>query len=368
MTPHRTVVGSLASSRLFNRPLTARLVVAALVAVLLFFGFFPERHRAAVTLTPSDPTSMGLSGALGQLGAINGVFGNQAAVEVALKVGRSIYVREIVARQLDLKKRLSFKNDVAMHRWLEREVDVRSLRGGIILIEMQIKDRDLARDIVAAYAAATRERLGQISRAQTEYKRDVVLKLLGDASARLAAARTAYDTFRLQNRFGDPEMSLGAISSQIPTLEAAIRAKQVEITAARQFYTEGNIQLRQRIAELQALRSQLASAKATNPAQSNSVGRAVVASSRAQMLQRDVAIAQTLYDGYRRFLESTTAEGLASGANVRILEPAYVDTDRQINYLPVALALALALLWAAAEFYRLRPPAGNRVVVREEYA
>jgi capsule polysaccharide export protein KpsE/RkpR len=368
MKAPRTVIGTIAHSRLFRSRVIGRSILALAVALLLLLGFFPEKHRAAVTLTPTDPTSFGLSGALGQLGALNSVFGDQAAVEVALKVARSLYVQRIVADRIKLRQRLRFENDTAMYRWMARKVNIRSLRGGIILVEMDSGDANLGRDIVGGYAAATQERLAQISRGQTEYKRDVLLKLVGEASGRVSRARAAYDTFRLQNRFGDPVTSISAIASQVPTLEAEIRGKQIQINAARQFYTDDNMQVRQLIAELQGLQTQLTRARATSPTQSDSVGRAVLASTRAEELLRELKIAQMLYDGYMRFLEGTTAENLTSNANIRILEPAFVDTARQVNYAPLAAALALLLLWAAVEFYRLRPPVGDRVIVRETYA
>lgn len=368
MTPPRSIIGTLAQLRGLSRPWPRRAIFGVLIAILFFFSLFPERYRAASSLTPSDPNTLGLSGALGQLGAINSVFGNQAAVEVALKVGRSVFVRDTVADELNLMKRLDFPNRIAMHRWLQDEVKIRSLRGGILVIETYNRDPELARDLVTAYSEATRIRLAEISRRQTEYKRDILLKLVTDSSNRLARAQGAYDTFRLRTRYGDPEMAIEAIGARIPVLEAAIKAKEVQLTAARQFATEDNMAVRQLVAERDALARQLAEAKATNPQQANSVGRVVRASTEAERLLRELRIAQILYDGYMRFLQGTSVEDLTSMASVRVLEPPFVDTERQIDYRLAAIAIFLALLWAALEFYTLRPSVGDRVYVRETYA
>ena len=367
MTPRRTFIGTILRVRAFQNPWAGRAALAFGIAVCLFLAFFPERYRAAVTLTPSDPASLGLSGTLGQLGAINNVFGNQAAVEIALKVGRSVGVRDVVIKRLKLRERLQL-NEVALHRWLQDRITIRSLRGGIVLFEMHDGDAEFARSVVGAYSSATQTQLAEISRRQTEYKRDVLLRLVSEASARLARAQGAYDTFRLRNRYAFPEESIRAIGSQIPMLEAAIKAKEVQLTAARQFATDQNMTVRQILAELSSLRRQLAQVETTNLAQDDSVGRAVASSTEAQRLARELRISRLLYDNYTRFLEGTSVEDLTSTANVRVLEQPFVDTERQVNWPFVAAALALALLLAAIEFYRLRPPVGDRVVVRETYA
>jgi tyrosine-protein kinase Etk/Wzc len=257
---------------------------------------------------------------------------------------------------------------VQLHRWLEGHVTVRSLRGGIIQFESTLEDPDLARDIVEAYSVATRERLAQIARRQTEYKRDVLVRLVSDASARLARAKGAYDTFRLRNELVIPELALQNESAQIPMLEGAIRSKQIELQTARQFNTDQNIAVQQLLAQLSGLQQQLAAARATSPNSRNSLGSAVTASRRGEQLLRDVQIAQSLYDNYMKFLEGTSVEDMTSTASVRVLEPPYIDTARQVNWTFLALAMALGLLWIAIEFYRLRPAVGERIVVRDTYA
>lgn len=367
MTPPRSLISTIVHAPVVRSAAPRRLLFALLIAVALVFTFFPQRYHAATSLTPTDPESLGLSGTLGQLGAINSVFGNQAAVEVALRVARSVNVRDRVIDQLELKKRLPGKGRVALHRWLEDEMTVRSLRGGIILMEMTHADADLARDIVGAYAGATQNMLAEISRRQTAYKREVLVKLVSDASTQLALAQANYDQFRLRNRTPSPSAAIEAISLRIPQLEAAVKAKQVDLSAARQLYTDDNNVIRQLSAELAALQGQLAQMKATNPTEEATVGRAVTSSSQLFKLERELGIARALYDSYLRYLQGTAVENLTSTASVRILEPAYVDTDRKLNPAALALALALLGLWLAIEFYRLRPPVGDRVIVRESH-
>lgn len=365
MTPRRTVIGTLARLPLVRSPVGRRTALALIIMALGLLAFFPERYRTAVSLAPTDPATLGLSGTLGQLGAINSVFGNQAAIEVALKVARSVYVREIAAKKLNLQGRMHFRDRVATHRWLEDKVKIRTLRGGIIQFETSLGDAELGKDIVGAYANATQNHLARISRQQTEYKRDVLVKLVTDASDRLARARGAYDTFRLRNGAPIPEAAISEVATRIPVLQSSIRAKEVELAAVRQFGTSQSMKVQQVQAELGELRRQLAAVEVTNPSQASTVGRAVQASALGEKLLRELYVAQSLYDNYRRFLEGTSVEDLTSTANVRILEAPFVDTERQINLGFLAAAIALALFWGAIEFYGVRPAVGERVTVRE---
>lgn len=365
MRAPRSAIGSLAGIRALRRFPVRAAIFAVLIAIALFFTFFPERYRAAVTLTPTDPQSLGLSGTLGQLGAINSVFGNQTAVEVALRVARSEGARDFVIEKVHLGQRLNQPDRIKLHRWLQDKVTIRSLRGGIVLIETENENAELGRDIVGAFADATQDRLAQISRKQTAYKRDVLVRLVSEASQQLSVAQARYDQFRLQNRAPSPLTAVEAVSTRIPQLEAAVKAKQVDLAAARQLYTDENNIVRQLSAELAALQRQLAQVRATTQGDDSTVGRAVSSSSQLFKLERDLGITRALYDSYLRYLQGTAVEDLTSTANIRILEPAYVDTERQL-YLPaLAAAIALFLLWVAIEFYRLRPPPGDRLLVSD---
>lgn len=359
MTPPKSIMGSLANSRFFRSDWFRRITLTILILVFCGFTYFPERYRAVVTLTPTDPATLGLSGALGELGALNSVFGNQAAIEVGLKVARGNDVRRIVIKNLDLQKKKQFTSAVATDRWLEKKINVRSLRGGLLEIELKDRDPDFALAIASEYTSATRERLAQITRVQTAYKREILERLLADATERFALAQAEYDSFRLSNRFPEPDFGLAVISARIEATRTTIKEKETQLAVAREFGTDESIEVKQILAEIRTAKSQLAEALAQNPAQSESLGLVVKQTTDLKVLDQELAVARNLYESYKRYLEGTAVEDLTSTANLRILEPAHIDSARQYNYIPMAIAIFLALLAIATEFYKARHPVGG---------
>lgn len=335
-------------------------IIAIAIAICALLTFYPQKYRAAASMTPTDPSSLGLSGALGQLGAINSVFGNQAAGEVALRVARSIYVRQIIIKKLDLVRKQGFLSYSAADRWLQNNIDIRGQRGGVIEIALLSTDSKLGLAIVEGYTEATRRRLAEIGKKQTEYKRTVLVELVAETEARLDKAQSDYDTFRRRTRYAQPSSAIGAIGERIPVLQSAIKNKEVQLSAVRQFNTDESLQVRQILAELQALNRQLADAQTVNPEERDSVGMVIEESTKVRELERKLAIARSLYDSYTRYLEGTSVEDLTQTAVVRILEPPYIDTARQYNLLPFAIGILLLLMAVAIEFYNWRPPVGSR--------
>lgn len=367
MTPPTSIMGQIVHLRFLGAFKWRLAFFGVAILVFLVLALFPERYKGSASITPADSESMGLSGTLGQLGAINNVFGNQAAVEVALRTAKSVYVRDRVIDDSHVAPHIKGRDRLEVHRWLQKRIEIRSLRGGVIIVEFKDRDPALARDIVAAYVRATQDQLALMSRRQTAYKRNVLRKLAADAQTELAEAQANYDRYRLANRYVDPRESIGAASARIPLMEADIKTREVALSAARKTYTEDNLIVKRQVAELATIRQQLAAAKATLSQNEQSVGALVGTSSQLFKLERDLTVARQLYDNYMRYLQGTAVEDLTSTASLRVLEDAYVDTRRQL-YIPALIAaLGFFLLWMAVEFYRLRPPVGDRLDLRASY-
>jgi capsule polysaccharide export protein KpsE/RkpR len=344
------------------QPRRRRAVIIVLILICLLLALFPERYRSAVTLAPSDPASLGLGGALSQLGAASTVFGNAAATEITVRVAGSSYVREYAIKKLNLMGKMNFGSETAAHRWLTDAIEIRSVRGGMVQIETQQRDAQFAEALITAYTEAIRQRLAYVNRQQTGYKRKILEQLVAEAGDRLDQAQAEYDAFRLQSRYSDPRAAIEAIGDRIPALQAAIKAKEVQLNAARKFATEDNMSVLQIISEIEALKRQLAQQRALSPFEENSVGRVVSESTKSRKLERKLQLAQTLYDGYNRYLQGTAVEDMTANANLRVIEPPFIDTDRQYNFKYIILAAILALLGLAIEFYNLRPPLESRAI------
>src|SRR6478609_8320283 len=113
MRAPRSIIGTISRTPSGRR----RLILTVLAIIFALLAYFPERYRSAATLAPSDPNSYGLGSAVSQVGAANSVFGNQAAVEITIRVARSLFVGNVVIDRLKLMDRLDFKNRVEAHRW-----------------------------------------------------------------------------------------------------------------------------------------------------------------------------------------------------------------------------------------------------------
>lgn len=363
MKPVYSLLGRIAQSRLLATRTRRVSLLASLFAVFLVLALYPEKQRAAVTLAPTDPATLGLNGAALQLGSGGSVFGSQAALDLSVRIGRSVYVRKIVDRRLGIARKLG-KSETSTLRWLEQNVDVRTLRGGIIQIEMKSGDARFAQQVVSAYADALREQLGIISKTQIAYKRQILEELVSSSGERYSRAQNAFDQYRRANRTANPDAILGQFAARGPAIENQIYDKERQLANLLKFATPENIQVQRVQADLNILRKMLFETQSAERSAQGSLEQVISKTSQLAKLQRELDVSRELYYNYRRTLQQTSVEDLTAGANVRILEPAYIDPERQYNSMFLALAVLTALLFAALEFYHFRPPVNELRLAR----
>jgi hypothetical protein len=364
LTPPPSILDRIAEFGWFRRARTRRLVFLGLAILCGLLTLFPRHYLAVVKLVPPETSTAGLSAVLGQLG------GNYAALlashqpaEINLTVARSFDVVRDVEKRLKLAgNRPGYGSLNQTLVKLDRKVDVRVLRGGILQIDVLDRDPVFAEQLVDTYASALRNRLTTLSRAQVDYKRQVLNNRFAEASQRLARAEAALTSFRRSNRLPAPEAQLGQAVSTLTGLEAEIQAKEVELQTALRFATPQNFNVKRIQSDISVLREQLRRARTQQTTQGLPTAAALAeTNTRYLNLFRELRFSQALYDSYTRYLEGSAIEDLTAEFNLQVIESSHIDPAYHFNMVGLGLLLLLGLVAVGSEFYVTAPPVRGKV-------
>jgi uncharacterized protein involved in exopolysaccharide biosynthesis len=339
-------------------------VIFGVAAVALtVFTLFPRQYVATVDLAPQDTNTSGLSSVLSQLGGnYAALVGNHQPVEIDLTVGRSYQVARTVAKSMGMIESPTNESLASAILRIEKKVDIRALRGSIIEIEVRDTDPDFALKLTTVFANAMQQRLAQLSRGQTEYKRTVLNNRMAEATDRLSRAEAAMNAFRTKYQLPEPDVELGAAVSQLTGLQGELLAKQVALQTALRFNTEESMQVKSIRSDIATLESQLhqAQMQARIPVGLTATGIADI-SNQYSDLNRELHFSQALFESYSRYLEGAAIEELTSDFNMQEIQPPYVDPSYHFNLWALESLFGLIVFAAASELYMARPPLSRRL-------
>jgi hypothetical protein len=348
--------------RRVSDPRTRRIGYAVAAAVLALLCLFPQPYVARAKLVPQDNNSIGLGSMMnalgGQLQGFAALFGGaKQPVDMYLAISRGTEVTDAVIASLKLVGPNGYASPDKARVALAKQVDIHSLTGGIVEVEVRTHDAPQAQALTKAYVQAISDRIIALGRDRVRRKRDVVKQRFQEAAGRVVQTETALNAFRRRNRLAEPEAQLGSALSLRAGLEAQLQAKLVELQTLQRFQGEENPQLQAVQSEVASLRGQIArtaspSAGAAGP---NVAGLSEV-SGEYLNLYRDYRFAQALYEVYARSSEEVAVETLAAetASDVQLIEAPRLDPERKYNIPAVAL---LALLIALAAFTEIYAPA-----------
>lgn len=354
MTPPRTLLATITSTGPMARPWRRRALFAIVMAMLGVLCVVPRKHIATVQLNQPTSNVSGISALLGQLGGSYAtLLGGGQPYEVNLAVGRSFAVEVEVLRRLKLLGTPGYEDTDQGVRRLRRHVDVASLRGAIIEIDVKSHDPDEALRIASAYSAVVQARLAVLGREQTAYKRRVLEDRLRAASIQLSRAQSAVDRFRATNALPDLEGQFAGSVGALSALEAQLQAERAQLEAALRFATPSNYEVQRHQANVAALERQVAVSR-RGRGDTSAAGLAAK-TNRYIDLQRDLQSAQALYVAYTRSLEQAAVENETADWTIQALQPPYLQPGLHPNTVPLGLLILVALTLVACEIYLLAP-------------
>lgn len=328
-------------------------------AVLAVLCLVPPTYVARAKILPQDSSSLGLGATTSAIGAQAQSFaallgGAKTPIDLYLSIARGYEVSGAVIDRLHLADRAHYGSQRSAYMALDRKVDVHSLTGGVIEIEVRGHDAGEAVGLTRAYVAAISDRLAALGRDRIDHKRAVVMARLHEATARVATAEAQLAAFRHAHNLAAPEAQLGSQLSLRAGLQAQLQAKVVELETLQRFEGDENPHLQAVRSEIGALRGQIAStaAPADSPAGPNVAGLSAVTTQYLD-LYRDYAFAQALYEVYARAAEEVQVEALAADtvSDAEVIEAPRLDMDRKYNTGAVALLLLLVLAALFVEVY-----------------
>lgn len=341
---------------------TRRRIYAAVVLVLLVLCVFPRPYVARAKIVPQDSNTVGLGSTMNALGGQFQGFaallgGARQPIDMYLAIGRSAEVTDDVIKRLKLVGPKEYSSERKARLFLASKVDIHSLTGGIIEIEVRTHDDEKSLAIARAYSQAISQRIVALDHDRIERKRQIVLGRFRQASERVAQTEAALNAFRRRNRLAQPEAELGSAIALRAGLEARLQARMVELQTLARFQGPENPQLKAAQSEVASLKAQIA--RTAEPAigvGGPNVAGISVTSGKYLDLYRDYRFAQALYEVYSRSSEEVAVEALAgeTAADVQAIEAPNLDPDYKVNIPAVAL---LALLLAIVLFTEIYAPA-----------
>lgn len=345
-------------------PRKRRIAYGVLALVLALLCMVPRPYVARAKIVPQDANTIGLgsmTAASGQLQGLSALLGGaKTPIDMYLAIARGTEVTDAVIARLKLDTRYGTVEQARLG--LAKRVDIHTLTGGIVEIEVRTHDPAEAVAISKAYVGAISDRLETLGEDRIRRKRQVVEQRFKEAAAKVVQAEAALNTFRRRFRLAQPEAQLGSALSLRAGLQAQLQAKQVELETLQKFQGPQNPQLQSAQSEIASLRGQIA--QTTNP-ESGPAGPNVAGLSEVsgEYLDRyrDYRFAQALYEIYARTSEEVAVETLAAetASDVQVIEAPRLDAERKFNVPAVAALLLVVLAALFTEYYA--PATGIRL-------
>ena len=340
-------------------PRRRRIAYAVAAVLLALLCIFPRQYVARTKMLPDDSSGGQLTSIFSALGGrmqnFASLFGDRGTIEVALSIARSQSIADDVIKNLRLVgPNARFATMRQAQLYLGKSVDVHSLTGGMLEVEVRSSDSDWALRLTRAYLKAVSYRISNYGRQQVERKQRIVSQRLAEATQTLSKAEAELGAFKRENKLADPQVQLGSQMMLRTNIEGQLQAKLVELQTIRQVASGENPALRAVETQVSTLRNQLAqTAQATSGPSGPTVAGLTGISLQYANLYRNYTFAQGIYEVYARSSEEVSVQALVakSAGEVAVIDEPHVDPKRYFNIWAVASLGLLLLLAFFTEFY-----------------
>lgn len=285
-----------------------------LIALGISFAI-PPMYTATTTFLPPQQQQSAAAAMLQNLGALGGLAGATAGIKnpndqyVSLLKSRSL--QDSLIQRFELIKRYEAQLPADARKILAGNTQITSGKDGLITVSVDDHDPAFAAELANAHVDELTVLLGRLAVTEAQQRRQFFEKQLTTTKDNLTKAEVA-----LQASGVGPDavkLNPGATVESVARLQAQITAQEVRVAAMRGQYTDAAPELRQALAELSALRGQLARA---DQAGQTSLGNEYIGK------YRDFKYHETLFDLFSRQYEMARVDESREGALIQVVDAA----------------------------------------------
>jgi tyrosine-protein kinase Etk/Wzc len=294
-------------------------LAVGLTALGISYTIPPTFTAEAKFLPPQQQQGMAAS-MLASLGALGGLAGaasglkNPADQYVAFL--KSISVKDALIERFKLMDRYEAEFKTEARETLESNVKIASGKDGIITVNVDDTDPQLAADIANAHVEELTRLLSRLAVTEAQQRRQFFEGQLAQAQAKLTQADIALKKTGISSDVlkANPSSAVAAVAA----LQAQITAQEVKLGVMRGYLAETAPDFKQALNELAALRAQLNQQSKDNaaaPARGSTQGDYITR-------YREFKYQETLFELFAKQFEMAKVDESREGATIQVLDKA----------------------------------------------
>jgi uncharacterized protein involved in exopolysaccharide biosynthesis len=299
-------------------------LVVGLIALGVSFLVTPTFTAKTSFLPPQQQNSMAAS-MLNSLGALGGLAGAAAGIknpsDQYLSFMKSMSLQDALIDKFDLMNRYEAEYRTVARMTLEGNSRIASGKDGIITVEVDDIDSQIAADMANAYVTQLETLMSRLAVTEAQQRRqffelqlETVKQKLTEAEIALSQTGVSSDVLK-----SAPATAIAGVAE----LQAQVTAQEVRLGAMRGYLAETAPEFKQALTALASLRAQLAKqSQGVRPSTPRADGSPGGARDDYIARYRDFKYQETLFELFARQFEMAKLDESREGATIQIIDPA----------------------------------------------
>ena len=325
-------------------------LAVGLVALGVAFAV-PPTYTAKTQFLPPQMQQSAAASTLAALGSLGGLAGSVGAIknpsDQFLALMKSVSLQDALIERFQLQARYDTSTRADTRKELSDKTRAVSGKDGLISVEVDDTDPQLAAQIANAYVEELHNLLGKLAVTEAQQRRLFFEKQLVQAKDKLTQAELALKAIGVTGSVlkSNPASAVAAVAG----LQAQVTAQEVKVGAMRGYLAETAPDFKQALSELANLRVQLARQEQGSTAGDKTAGAGDYVSA-----YREFKYQETLFELFAKQYELARVDESREGAVIQVVDIAQppekkAKPKRALIAVMATLLTGLALvLWVFA--------------------